>query len=195
VDVYRIYPIDTGVFSGKTPEFRPALMNWETIKDKLNLGNRLDRINKMALLCFENLHSYVKGEVSTQVVGKSNIQVIAKYTSPPVISHVEDTHHLMLDQSFADERRFCYEVQFHEEMTLVPDNVLQIIAYSGLLQGGHFEKLTGKYRVVLEDSLLYPSAVTTNYEIGQFIKDISKNYTMDYFKHKQQDLMNGKGTA
>jgi len=181
INIHSIYPLDTGLASGTVAEARQYIIPWNTIQKKLNLGRQRSRINKLILHCFETIEDYIDGTVV-----KNNNQVKAKYIAPNTISHINDLHNIIKDQSVGDKRRYFVEVLFENEIELIPGLLIGTIASTNLLQTSDYLSLLKKFRIeknVLDNSLFYPSSLLANGKIEEEITNISITFSKKRLAH------------
>jgi hypothetical protein len=183
--ITNIYPFDTGIASGKVNDVREYIHRWEELKTKLDLGIERDRINKFILHCFSSLEDYINGNY----VEKKKYELEAKLTAPDSLSHVSDVHKIILDQSIADERRYCMEVLLGETHPLKPDLVKGVIVSHSLLEKKDvpFKEMLIKYRMkrfILNNSLFYPSSLDVNEKIEEEMKRISIDLSIKMLANK-----------
>lgn len=170
--IMSIYPFDTGIASGKVEAVRKYLQDWDELKIKLDLGDVKERINKFILHCFESLEDYVKGTYKRD----GELSLKAKLENIDSISHISDVHKIILDQTKADERRYCVEVLFENEMEIRPGLLIGVITQASLLNDKKFKELFIRYKIsgfIKDNSLFYPSAASTNNEIENEIKEMT----------------------
>lgn len=177
-NIISIYPLDTGVASGTVEDIRPYPIKWDRIKGKMNLGNQKSRINAFILNCFMTLEDYIDGKYLKALIDETKLN--SKFDAPSDVSQFSDMHKIITDQSIGDNRRYCFEVHFDCELEIKPQLVKGVIVSSDLLLNKSFKALLEKYRVdetVGGNSLFYPSSVESNYDIEEFMKDISIKFT------------------
>ncbi len=180
-NIMSIYPFDTGIASGTVSAVRNYLQPWEELKNKLDLGNVKERINKFILHCFESLEDYIKGEYKR----KGELTLRSKIKDVHSITHISDVHRIILDQTIADERRYCVEVLFDEELSLRPGLLAGVIIPQSLLKDEVFKKLFKKYKIdglIREHSLFYPSSASINNNIENEIKIMTIDFSTKMIK-------------
>lgn len=173
--ITNIYPLDTGLASGTVPGTREYFIPWEKIEKKLDLGNQKSRINKIILHCFENIESYIDGNLVIE-----GDAVKAKFMAPGDISNIDDLHTILKDLSTGDERRYCVEVLFEEELDLMPKLLIAVIASQNLLKNSRYLARLDEYRmtgVILKNNLHYPTSFKPNLDVERKLTEISKEFS------------------
>lgn len=173
--IAHIYPLDTGLASGTVPGTRQYIIPWEQIKNKLDLGNDLTRVNKLILHCFNGFEEYIDGAI----VVKDN-EVLGRYIADSGISHIDDLHKIMKDASTGDERRYFVEVLFEEKMDLRPDRLIGVITSADLLESPLYIEQMERYRMkstIIDNSLYYPSSFEPNLDTERKLRKISTEFT------------------
>lgn len=177
IGIVRIYPFDSGAISGEGPS-HPKLIEWEKLKEDMNLGSRLSRINKLMLFCYPSLDNYVKGEF--EIDEETGIKKIkGKYKEKESIEDVEDLRRMMRSLTLADDRIFNYEVQFKEKLELLPEAVVGFVVRAKIMD--EMIKHHKRYVVPAAHGFYYPSSLETNYDVGQWIKAKTKDFTLSNY--------------
>lgn len=173
-NILQMYPFDSGFIYGKHPKSRATIMDWERIKKRLNLGELIDRLNKVILLCFTDIESYIDGKLVVK-----DGKIVAKYTAPKLLTHISDLHRILKDDNIGDDRRHCFEVHFEDKFDLNPSSLINIIASIEILL--EIAPIAEEFDIDLDKSLMYPSSEEVNNEIDKLIKRKTIIYSKDLY--------------
>lgn len=169
---HRIYPFDSGNLAGSRNGINKSEY-WDVIKETLNLGSDRYRIKKLINIFFRRLEDYLKGKPAEDYLN-SDKNISSKITA------LDSFKSILLEETSGDNRKYCFEVQFKDEIELNPSIIELLIVPRDLLSVIDTEPFK-KFKITERNVKFYPTDLQTRTDIDKKIEEISFNYVVEKY--------------